>query len=64
MTGPTISKKHASVVRTQNVLLVFLLDQLNNLKLLIGDVGNEYLNAYTKEKLYTFAGSEFEKKSG
>ena len=32
----------------------------NNLEVMTGDIGNAYLNANTKEKIYTRASAEFE----
>jgi hypothetical protein len=36
-----------------------LLAELNGLKVEAADIGNAYLEAYTKEKLYVVAGPEF-----
>ena len=36
-----------------------LLAELNGLKTIVGDIGNAYLEAYTKEKVYFIAGPEF-----
>ena len=38
--------------------------ELNGLELWAADVGNAYLEAYTKEKVYIIAGPEFEKLEG
>ena len=32
----------------------------NNLEVMVGDIGNAYLHADTKQKVYTRAGAEFE----
>ncbi len=40
------------------------LAELNGLKVEAADVGNAYLEAYTKEKLYIIAGSEFGDRQG
>ena len=64
VTGPPIAERYASVVRTENVLLIFLLAEINNLDILTGDIGNAYLNAYTNEKVYAIAGPEFGSRAG
>ena len=38
---------------------MFLVAALNNLNILSADVQNAYLNAPTKERVYTIAGLEF-----
>ena len=42
-----------------SVRLTFLLADLNKMDLLMADVSNAYLNAYTSEKIYTRCGQEF-----
>ena len=41
------------------VRLGFTLGDLNQLKRVVGHVGNAYLNGYAKEKIYIIAGPEF-----
>ena len=62
--GPPIAEQYASVVRTENVFLIFLLAEINNLDILTGNIGNAYLNAYTNEKVYAIAGPEFGSRAG
>ena len=50
---------YSGVVGMDSVRLGFTLGDLNQLKCVAGDVGNVYLNGYTKEKIYIIAGSEF-----
>ena len=50
-----------SVVSKDSVRISFLIAALNDLEILGADVGNAYLNAETKEKVYTTAGKEFGK---
>ena len=50
---------YSSVVSRESVRIAFLIAALNDLDLMMFDVGNAYLNAYTKEKLYCIAGKEF-----
>jgi Reverse transcriptase (RNA-dependent DNA polymerase) len=56
-TPPTLT--YSSVVSRESVRIAFLLAALNDIDLLMFDVGNAYLNAPTTEKLYCVAGSEF-----
>ena len=39
--------------------MCILIAELNDLKIMAGDVGNAYLEALTKEKVYIIAGPEF-----
>ena len=64
VTGPPIAEKYASVVKSENVRLTFLLAALNNLDLLMGDISNAYLNAFTSEKVFAIAGPEWGDKCG
>jgi hypothetical protein len=50
---------YSSVVSRDSVRIAFLYAALNDLDILSADVQNAYLNAPTKEKLYTTAGLEF-----
>jgi hypothetical protein len=50
---------YSSVVSRDSVQIAFLYAALNDLDILSADVQNAYLNAPTKEKLYTTAGLEF-----
>ena len=43
---------YASVVGWDSIHLTFLLAADNDLQILAGDIGNAYLNAPTKEKLF------------
>jgi len=50
---------YSSVVSRDSVRIGFLIAALNNLDLVAADIGNAYLQAETKEKVYTIAGHEF-----
>jgi hypothetical protein len=50
---------YSSVVSHDSVPLTFLIAALNDLEILSADVQNAYLNAPTKERIYTTAGPEF-----
>ena len=55
---------HSGVVSLRNLRLAMFLAELNNLQLRGVDVGNAYLQALTKEKLYIVGGPEFEELQG
>lgn len=59
MTEPPKESTYSSVVSRDSVRLAFLLAALNDLEILAADVQNAYLNAPTKERVYTIAGLEF-----
>jgi hypothetical protein len=47
---------YSSVVLRESVCLAFLLAVLNDLDVCMADVGNAYLNADCREKIWTIAG--------
>ena len=51
---------YSGVVSLRNLRFPMFLAELNNLQLWGADVGNAYLQALTKEKLYIMGGPEFE----
>ena len=59
MTDPPTTLTYSSVVSRESVRLAFLIAALNDLNILVADIGNAYINAMTKEKVYTIAGKEF-----
>jgi len=59
MTDPPASIIYSSAVSRDSVRIAFLLAVLNNVDLLPTDIGNTYLNAFPREKVYTMAGPEF-----
>ena len=63
-TDPPADSVFSSVVSRDSVRLGFLVAALNDLDILAADVQNAYLNADTKEKVYTVAGLEFGKYKG
>jgi len=64
VTDPPTSITYSSVVSSDSVRIAFLIAALSDLEILGADVGNAYLNAETKEKVYTTAGKEFGKYQG
>ena len=59
MTAPPKDSIYSGVVTLRSLRLCMLLGELNGLDVDAADVGNAYLMAYTKEKLFIIAGSEF-----
>jgi len=59
MTDPPSTLTYSSVVSRDSVRIAFLLAALNGVSILATDVGNAYLNAEPREKVYTTAGPEF-----
>jgi hypothetical protein len=58
MTQPASSITYSSVVSRDSVRIAFLLATLNGLKILACDIGNAYLNAPCREKIWFRAGRE------
>ena len=59
LTKEPMESVYSGVVSLRGLRLVTFLAELNKLLLWGGDVGNAYLEALTKEKLYIMAGPEF-----
>jgi hypothetical protein len=59
MTDPPPTLTYSSVVSRDSVRIAFMLAALNDVDLLVADIGNAYLNAPTREQVYTTAGPEF-----
>lgn len=59
MNDPPMSVTYSSVVSQEGIWLAFLIATLNDLDILGADIGNAYLNAYTKEKVHMEYFSEF-----
>ena len=53
------SISYSSVVSRESLRLALLIASLNNLDISCCDIGNTYLNADCREKLWTIAGAEF-----
>jgi hypothetical protein len=58
-TNPPKESVYSSVVSRDSVRIALLVAALNDLDILSADIQNAYLNAPTKEKIYTIAGPEF-----
>ena len=63
-TLPGDTDAYANVVSNESVRIGMFLATLNNLDVLVGDVGNAYLHANTNEKVYSVAGPEFGEHQG
>jgi hypothetical protein len=50
---------YSTVIRFDSIRLLNVIAKAQGLKVLAGDVGNAYLNASTKEKVYTVCSPEF-----
>ena len=59
LTDLPLDDVYSGVVSIKGIRLVIFLSELNRLQLVATDVGNAYLEAYTKEKVYFIAGPEF-----
>jgi hypothetical protein len=59
MTDPPPSITYSSVVSRDSVRIAFLLAALNDVDIMATDIGNAYLHAPPREKVYTTAGPEF-----
>ena len=59
--SPSVHKedKFSTVVSMEAVTLGFMVARLNGIHVCAGDIGNEYLNAHTNEKVFIIAGPEF-----
>ena len=64
LTLDPIDSIYSGVVLTRSLRLSIFLAKLNNLKVWGADIGNAYLEATTREKIYIVAGPEFEELHG
>jgi len=64
MTETPASSTYSSVVSRESVRVAFLPMALNDLELFAADVGNAYLNAPCREKIWTRAGKVFGSNKG
>ena len=64
LTPDPIDSIYSAVVPTRSLRLSILPAKLNNMKVWTADIGNTYLEATTKEKIYIVAGPEIEKLQG
>ena len=63
-TGDVSTITYSSVVSRDSVRIAFLYAALNDLDVMSADIGNAYLNAPCREKIWTIAGPEFGEDEG
>ena len=56
---PEDDSAYSGVVSLKSMRLALLIGEINGLRPMVGDIGNAYLEAYTKEKVCFIAGPEF-----
>ena len=64
VTDPPTSITYSSMASRDSVRIAFLIAALSDLEILGADVGNAYLNAETREKVYTTTVKDFGKYQG
>ncbi len=64
MTAPPASITYSSVVSRNSVRIAFMLEALNDLNILACNIGNAYLSAPYREKVWIVAGPEFGSRQG
>ena len=64
LTDTPIDSVYSSVVSLRGIRILTFLAELNNCELWSTDIGNAYLESYTKEKVYIIAGPEFGEREG
>ena len=64
LTPTPVDSVYSSVVSLRSVRIIAFLAELNGLELYQTDIGNAYLESYTKEKVYIIAGPEFGEREG
>ena len=64
LTDTPIDSVYSSVVSLRGIRLITFIAELNGLDLWATDIGNAYLESYTKEQVYIVAGSEFGELAG
>ena len=51
---------YASTMKSVSAIILMKIVAANNLEVMTGDIGNDYLNSNTQERIYTRAGVKFE----
>ena len=60
----TMHQSYSSVVHTRTVRLLQTIAMNEGLDMIVGDIGNAFVQAYTEEKIWSRAGPEFGDKEG
>ena len=63
-TDPPSSITYSSVVSRDSIIIAFTLAALNGVEIRAADIGNSYLNAKCREKIWTVAGTKFGSEKG
>ena len=63
-TDPLSSITYSIVVSRDSIRIAFTLSALNGVEIRAADIGNEYLNAKCREKIWTVAWTEFGREKG
>ena len=64
LTQTPTSLTYASVPSRESIRLMFLVASLNDPNVIVTDIGNAYLNAKVREKIWSTAGPEFGEHNG
>lgn len=64
LTETPIDSVYSSVVSLRGIRMITFLAELNGMETWATDIGNAYLESYTKEKVYIIAGPEFGPREG
>jgi hypothetical protein len=64
LTDPVKESSYSGVVSLRSMRIVLMVSELNELKTMVGDIGNAYLTAVTGELVYIVAGPEFGSQQG
>ena len=59
LTDTPVDSVYSSVVSLRGIRILTFLAELNDMEVWATDVGNAYLESYTKERVYIIAGPEF-----
>ena len=60
MTGTNEDTYYSSVVSLQSMRIVIFLAELNNLDMCAGDFGNDFIEAYTDENIFSLLEKDFD----
>ena len=63
-TDPLSSIIYSSVVSRDSVRISFTLAALNDVEVIVAEIGNAYLNTKCREKIWTVAGADFGTEKG
>jgi len=64
LTDTPIDSVYSSVVPLRGIRMLTFIAELNEMECWATDIGNAYLESYTKEKVYVVAGKEFGSRAG